>query len=117
MSKVYDTNGNKMSVQNMLEELRNNSSYATPLAKALDTDNSKSIKNSQMRLAHAILDSYKSVDGTTPEGERARKILDNLMTKYQKSNGTPSTEDNSAYHSFICDTLKTAGLLNQENLY
>jgi hypothetical protein len=108
MSKVYDESGNKLNTQQILSELSNvhYGIIADQLGKVLITDNSKSIKDDQMRLAHAILDSYKNIDGTTPPGERARKLLDNLMTKYQKSNGTPSAEDKAAYHSFICDILR-----------
>jgi hypothetical protein len=105
MGKVYDASNNRMGAQQMLDELRGNGSLH-PLSVALSSDLSKSIKNDQMRLAHAILDSYKSIDSTTPEGERARRILDNLMTKYQKSVGTLSTDDSQAYHSFICDIVR-----------
>lgn len=58
--------------------------------------------NSQMKLAHGILDTYRLIDSTSEQGTRLRKLLDNLMTKYQKS--TPaSAEDQQVYHSLITD--------------
>jgi hypothetical protein len=106
MGKVYTANGEKMNVQQILAELQGTTVTKEPLRKSLTSDLSKSIKNDQMRLAHAVLDCYKNVDGATPEGERARKLMDNIMTKYQKSVGTPSAEDQAMYHSFICDITR-----------
>ena len=52
--------------------------------------------NSQMKLAHGILDIYRQVDGNTEQGARVRKLMDNLMTKYQKA--TPANADDQVHY-------------------
>ena len=99
MAKVYDANGNKMNVTGICAELLEvmNAEQKKMLADAIGK---YEFDNSQMKLAHSILDIYRNIDGTNEQGMRIRKLLDNLMTKYQKS--TPANvEDQSVYHDFI----------------
>lgn len=110
MGKIYDTQGNKMNVQQILGEVVSTitDTQSEVLGRSLIAYNG--VSASDRRMAHAILDSYKYIDGTTPQGERMRRLCDNLMTKYQKSIGNISVEDSSAYHSAICDIIRKSGL-------
>lgn len=101
MGKIYDANGNKMGLQAICDEI---ASIATKEQKEelLSAINKYDYKDSQMKLAHGILDMYKKIDSATEQGARLRKLLDNLMTKYQKSVATTSADDQSIYHNLIC---------------
>ena len=58
-----------------------------------------------MKLPHGILDEYRLFDGTSEQGARLRMLLDNIMTKYQKS--TPANADDQAiYRNLINDISK-----------
>ena len=101
MAKIYDANGNKMNVTGICAELMEK---MTPEQKEVLANAVAKYEydNSQMKLAHGILDAYRSIDGTSEQGMRVRKLLDNLMTKYQKS--TPANaEDQAIYHNFITE--------------
>lgn len=105
MGKVYGANGEKMNLSAICNELV---MVATDEQKKLLHDNIMKYEfdNSQMKLAHGILDSYKGVDGTTEQGSRVRKLMDNLMNKYQKSTVQASADDQSTYHNLICELGK-----------
>jgi hypothetical protein len=100
MSKIYDASGARMNLQQICGELVDT---MTSEQKELLRNSIKkydTFKNSQMQLAHGILDSYRLIDCTNEKGMRVRKLLDNLMNKYQKS--SPATaEDQAVYHNFI----------------
>lgn len=100
MSKIYDASGARMNLQQICGELVDT---MTSEQKELLRNSIKKYdtsKSSQMQLAHGILDSYRLIDCTNEKGMRVRKLLDNLMNKYQKS--SPATaEDQAVYHNFI----------------
>lgn len=102
MGRIYNANGNKMNLAEICAEIQET---ITSEQKNILADNIKKyediFQNSQMKLAHAILDSYRSIDSTSEQGVRMRKLLDNIMTKYQKS--TPANADDQAiYYNLIC---------------
>lgn len=103
MAKVYDANGNKMNVAGVCTELAEimTAEQKGILAKAV---NRYQYENEQMKLAHGILDTYRSID-SDEQGTRVKKLLDYLMTRYQKS--TPATpEDQAVYRNLINDISK-----------
>jgi hypothetical protein len=104
MAKIYDANGNKMNVAGICAELQE--TMTTEQKQLLANAVGKyEYDNEQMKLAHGILDVYRSIDGSNEQGMRIRKLLDNLMTKYQKS--TPANaEDQAVYRNFINDISK-----------
>lgn len=105
MSKIYDANGNKMNVAGIVAEVI---AIATDEQKELLTKSLQKyadIDNSHMKVAHAILDSYRFIDGTSEQGMRLRKLLDNIMTKYQKSSNT-TADDQSQYNYLIVELSK-----------
>ena len=95
MSKIYDANGTKMNLSAICGELTQimTSEQKEQLSKSVSK---YEFDNSQMKLAHGILDVYSSIDGTTEQGARVRKLMDNLMTKYQKS--SPANADDQMYY-------------------
>lgn len=99
MSRIYDANGNKMNVAGIVAEVieiitdEQKKLLANSIAKY-------EMANSHAKLAHGILDVYKSIDSTSEQGMRLRKLLDNIMTKYQKSNNT-TADDQSQYNYLI----------------
>lgn len=99
MGKIYDANGNKMNVAGIVAEILE---VATDEQKKMLADNiaKHSVANSHAKVAHGILDTYKFIDGTTEQGARLRKLLDNIMNKYQKSSNT-TADDQSQYNYFI----------------
>jgi hypothetical protein len=104
MAKIYDANGNKMNVAGICTELQDVMTFEQKevLAKAVAK---YEYSNEQMKLAHGILDIYRDIDSVSEQGMRVRKLLDNLMTKYQKS--TPATaEDQTVYRNFINEISK-----------
>ena len=105
MAKIYDANGQKMNVNGICDEIINTitAEQKSILAEHIRTYKD-TFKNSHMVIAHAILDSYRSLDSTSEQGMRIRKLLDNIMTKYQKSNPA-NTEDQSAYNNLISTIL------------
>ena len=99
MAKIYDENGNKMNVAGICAELQEKmtTEQKEVLAKAVAKYD---FTDSQAKLAHGILDAYRSIDGSNEQGMRVRKLLDNLMTKYQKS--TPANaEDQAVYNNLV----------------
>lgn len=105
MGRVYDANGNKMNVAGIVAEVLQ---IATSEQKKMLTNSINKydgIANSHAKVAHGILDVYKSIDGTTEQGMRLRKLLDNIMTKYQKSSNT-TADDQSQYNYLICELSK-----------
>ena len=102
MARIYDANGNKMNLQGICGELVATMTFEQKelLAKAVakyDYD------NSQMKLAHGILDCYRHIDSTSEQGQRVRKLLDNLMTKYQKS--SPANADDQMYYRNLINDI------------
>lgn len=104
MGKIYDANGAKMNVAGICAEVLE---IVTPEQKsALAANLAKyDFANDHMKLAHAILDTYKSIDSATEQGARLRKLLDNIMTKYQKST-VANTDDMSQYRFLITELTK-----------
>ena len=102
MAKIYNANGQKMNVNGICDEIINTitAEQKSILAEHIRTYKD-TFKNSHMVIAHAILDSYRSLDSTSEQGMRIRKLLDNIMTKYQKSNPA-NTEDQAIYYNLIC---------------
>lgn len=104
MARIYDKSGAKMGLQAICGELVESmtAEQKKVLAEATDRYN---FDNDQMKLAHGILDTYRHIESTTEQGQRVRKLMDNLMTKYQKS--TPATGDDLAfYHNVISEIHK-----------
>ena len=102
MGRIYNAIGIKMNLAEICAEIQET---ITSEQKNILADNIKKyediFQNSQMKLAHAILDSYRSIDSTSEQGARMRKLLNNIMIKYQKS--TPANADAQAiYHNLIC---------------
>lgn len=99
MGKVYDANGNKMNVASIVAEVLQ---IATDEQKKMlaNSITKYDVANSHAKVAHGILDVYKNIDGNTDQGARLRKLLDNIMTKYQKSSNT-TADDQSQYNYFI----------------
>ena len=99
MSKIYDKAGNKMNVGAIVAEVLEitTSEQKEMLANAIAKYD---VANSHAKVAHGILDVYKNIDGTSEQGMRLRKLLDNIMTKYQKSSNT-SADDQSQYNYLI----------------
>lgn len=104
MAKIYDKNGNKMSVAQICAELVEVMTHEQKkmLAKAVGK---YEFDNSHMKLAHGILDTYRFIDSASEQGARVRKLLDNLMTKYQKSSPA-NTETQSVYYNLIVEINK-----------
>ena len=104
MSKIYDAQGNKMNLAGICGELA--STMTTEQKEVLAKAVAKyGFDNSQMKLAHGILDTYRQIDGTSEQGMRVRKLMDNLMTKYQKA--TPANADDQAiYRNLINEISK-----------
>lgn len=101
MGKIYNSNGAKMNLSEICAEVSATitDEQKEVLAKAISK---YEFDNSQMKLAHGILDTYRLIDSNSDQGARLRKLLDNLMTKYQKS--TPANaDDQKIYHSLITD--------------
>lgn len=99
MGKVYDANGNKMNVAGIVAEVLEISTdeQKTMLANSIAKYD---MANSHAKVAHGILDIYKNISSTDEQGMRLRKLLDNIMTKYQKSNNT-TADDQSQYNYLI----------------
>lgn len=99
MSKIYDKAGNKMNVAGIVAEVLE---IATDDQKKVlaDAIAKYDVASSHAKVAHGILDVYKNIDGTTEQGMRLRKLLDNIMTKYQKSSNT-TADDQSQYNYLI----------------
>jgi hypothetical protein len=102
MAKIYDKNGNKMNLVGICAELTEVMTHEQKqlLAKAIAK---YEFDNSQMKLAHGILDIYRHIDSTSEQGARVRKLLDNLMTKYQKS--TPANADDQMYYRNLINEI------------
>ena len=103
MAKIYDVNGNKMNVAGVCAELQD--AMTTEQKELLAKSVGKyEFENDQMKLAHGILDIYKNID-SDEQGTRVRKLLDYIMTRYQKS--TPANaEDQAVYRNFINEISK-----------
>ena len=104
MGKIYDANGAKMNVAGIVAEVL---AIATREQKDMlyNSISKYEMANSHAKVAHGILDVYKSIEGTTEQGTRLRKLLDNIMTKYQKSSNT-TADDQSQYHYLIGQLAK-----------
>lgn len=105
MAKIYNTTtGAKMNLSEICGEVAEiiTLEQKEVLANAI---NKYEFDNSQMKLAHAILDTYRLIESTTEQGTRLRKLLDNLMTKYQKA--TPANQDDQViYRNLINEICK-----------
>ena len=102
MSKIYDASGAKMNMAQICEELK---VVLTVEQRELLSNacNKYEYDNSQMKLAHGILDTYRLIDSTSEQGMRARKLMDNLMTRYQKS--SPANADDQMYYRNLLTEL------------
>lgn len=102
MSKIYDAQGNKMNLAGICGELQEIMTVEQKemLAKACDK---YEFDNSQMKLAHGILDTYRLIDSTREKGMRVRKLMDNLMTKYQKA--TPANADDQVVYRNLISSI------------
>ena len=102
MSKIYDAQGNKMNLAGICGELQEIMTVEQKemLAKACDK---YEFDNSQMKLAHGILDTYRLIDSTSEKGMRVRKLMDNLMTKYQKA--TPANADGQVIYRNLISNI------------
>jgi hypothetical protein len=101
MARIYDKAGNKMGLHAICAELVE---ITTPDQKKIlaNAIAKYEFDNSHMKLAHGILDSYRLIESTSEQGQRVRKLMDNIMTKYQKS--TPANSDDQAiYRNCIND--------------
>ena len=104
MSKIYDASGAKMNVAQICEELK--VVLTAEQRESLSNACSKyEFDNSQMKLAHGILDTYRLVDSTSEHGMRARKLMDNLMTKYQKATSA-NADDQIIYRNLLTELSK-----------
>jgi hypothetical protein len=104
MARIYDKAGNKMGLHAICAELVE---ITTPDQKKIlaNAIAKYEFDNSHMKLAHGILDSYRLIESTSEQGQRVRKLMDNIMTKYQKS--TPANSDDQAiYRNCINDLSK-----------
>lgn len=104
MGKIYDKEGKRMNVTDICREIQN-----------ITTKEQRSIIGVHVRhhvehnpditeqavFAYSVLDSYHQIDSTTEQGARLRKLMDNLMTKYQKSTMNASAEDMAEYKGLI----------------
>ena len=101
MARIYDKAGNKMNVAGIVQELQDTitEEQKKVLAEAI-AKYEGIFNNSQMLLAHGILDTYRHIESTSEQGQRVRKLMDNLMTKYQKSQPA-NADDQAVYHSFL----------------
>lgn len=99
MGKVYDASGNRMNVAGIVAEVLEiaTDDHKKMLANAIAKYD---MASSHAKVAHGILDIYKDIDCTTEYGMRLRKLLDNIMTKYQKSSNT-TADDQSQYNYMI----------------
>lgn len=111
MGRLYDENGAKMNVVQACEELTRllTEDELNKMSANMCTCDQHEASSHKM-LAHAILDTYSSIDSTSDRGQRVRKIMDWLMTKYQKSIATTTEEENTAYTRLI---LKINGMDDQ----
>lgn len=98
MAKIYDANGNKMDMAGICNELLQTMTIEQKQLLA-DAVAKYSYDNSHMKLAHGILDVYRLIDGMNEQGARVRKLLDNIMTKYQKS--IASENDKQVFNNLI----------------
>lgn len=102
MARIYDKSGNKMGLQAICGELVE-SMTAEQKKLLADATDKYSFDNDQMKLAHGILDTYRSIESTTEQGQRVRKLMDNLMTKYQKS--TPANSDDMVFYRNVISEI------------
>lgn len=102
MGKIYDKDGKKMNVTEICGEVMDiiTEYEISKLYGAMERVQIKDAKPLES-LSHAILDVYKYIESTSERGQRLRKLLDNIMTKYQKSVGNVSEEDNKSYTNLI----------------
>jgi len=107
MSKIYDSNGAKMTTLQVVGELTNEipQSHVTTISAHMvrhidsfgsDIDHC----DSQAVFAHAIVDSYKYLPIETPEEEKSKKYCKHLLDKYMKSMTDDGSAD-SAYHLLL----------------
>lgn len=104
MARIYDKAGNKMGLQAICTELVDTATSEQKKVLA-DAIGKYEFDNSQMKVAHGILDCYRLIESTSEQGQRVRKLMDNIMTKYQKS--TPANADDQLiYRNLISDLSK-----------
>lgn len=103
MGKIYDANGKKMGLAEICEELLNtmNDSQVITVECAIDDNMVAANGNPRRAFAHAVLDSYKHIDSTSEQGQRVRKLMDNLMNKYQKSAVQPTEMEMDTYQGLV----------------
>lgn len=107
MGRLYDANGAKMNVTQACTELQTIMTHgqATMMNNAIKQYIHLGWKPNKI-IAHAVLDSYVDIESTSETGQRVRKIMDWLMTKYQKSSYSPTAEDTEAYNNLIATIQK-----------
>lgn len=106
MGKIYNvTTGAKMNLSEICAEVAQIATYEQKQVLSQAISKYDMFNNSHMKLAHAILDTYREIDSTSEQGMRLRKLLDNIMTKYQKSQQA-SADDQAIYHNLITELQK-----------
>lgn len=99
MGKIYDKDGKKMGISEICTELLNTMTDAQVVM--LNDAMAHTSDDQRKEIAHAILDTYRFVDSSSEQGQRVRKLMDNLMIKYQKSTVQPTEIERDAYTGFI----------------
>lgn len=103
MGKIYNAEGKRMGIAEICAEIKQT---VTDQQRASISNmvwfNSKSEgMTPQALVAHTVLDAYHLIESYTEQGMRLRKLMDNLMTKYQKSATNASEEDMRYYKDLI----------------
>jgi len=108
MSKIYDNNGARMTVLQVIGELTNEipQSHAVTINAHMWKHVGSFVGNdidhcdAQAVFAHSVLDSYKFLPTETPEEEKSKKYCKYLLDRYMKSVSQDNSND-SAYHLLI----------------
>lgn len=102
MGRLYNENGEKMNVVQACNELVGKMSEDQMKAMGKITEQYVNMGwSDQKSVAHAILDTYSKIGSVAENDQRVRKIMDWLMTKYQKSTATPTAEEDAGYRMII----------------
>lgn len=108
MAKIYDEKGTRMTTEQVITSLKGfiPQDHMELLATAIE-NTSIATNPANYRLAHAILETYKLLDTTaSPEHEKSKKYLKNLLDKYMKSNMEATKSEIAAYNDLIVTILR-----------
>lgn len=108
MAKIYDEKGNRMTTEQVITALEGfiPQDHMELMAKAIE-NTSSATNPANYRLAHAILEAYKLLDTTaSPEHEKSKKYLKNLLDKYMKSSMEATKAELAAYDKLIVTILR-----------